>query len=403
MNTNTITTVHKKFEDIAPFLDEHLRRLWAATEAKALRHGGVVAVAEATGLSRTTITRGLKDLAIGSRSTRHIRQEGGGRQRLVKKTPAIMMALEALIEPYTRGDPMSPLRWTCKSTRTLAEELTREGYAISHGTVASLLQQLGYRLQSNRKRDEGQQHVDRNAQFEYLNRMTAEFQERGLPVISVDAKKKALIGNFKNPGREWRPQGQVREVNVYDFPDAAGGKVVPYGVYDPTRNEGWVSVGVDHNTAAFAVESIRRWWRQMGQFAYPLAQELLVLADGGGSNGSRSRLWKYALQQFATESDMKIVVCHFPPGTSKWNKIEHRMFCHITENWRGRPLLSYEVVVNLIGATTTTAGLKITAQLDPGTYPTGITVRDEQIQQLNIITADFHGEWNYILCPKRQN
>lgn len=397
-----IDTIKKRFEVFSPFIDERLRRLWAATEARSVGHGGIVAVAQATGLSRTTITRGMNELHSGGGKTRRIRQGGGGRRSLVKKIPTVTIALEQLIEPYTRGDPMSPLRWTCKSTRTLAEELTRQGYAISHGTVATLLQQLGYSLQSNRKRYEGKQHPDRNAQFEYINGMTTEFQERGLPVISVDAKKKELIGNFKNPGREWTRHSEAQAVNVYDFPDPEGGKAIPYGIYDQTRNEGWVSVGIDHNTATFAVESLRRWWQQMGQFAYPLAQELLILADGGGSNGSRSRLWKYALQQFADETAMKVVVCHFPPGTSKWNTIEHRMFCHITENWRGRPLLSHEVVVNLIGATTPRAGLKITAQLDTSTYPTGITMSDEQIRKLNIITADFHGEWNYVLCPRQE-
>jgi transposase len=402
MRTDTIDTIKKRFEVFSPFIDERLRRLWAATEARAVGHGGIVAVAQATGLSRTTITRGMNELRTGRGKTRRIRQGGGGRRCLVKKIPAVTMALEQLIEPDTRGDPMSPLRWTCKSTRTLAEELTRQGYALSHGTVATLLQQLGYSLQSNRKRYEGKQHPDRNAQFEYIHGMTTELQERGLPVIAVDAKKNELIGNFKNPGREWTRHSEATEVNVDDFPDPGGGKAIPYGVYDQTRNEGWVSVGVDHNTAMFAGESIRRWWRQMGQFASPLAQELLILADGGGSHGSRSRLWKHTLQQFADETAMKVVVGHFPPGTSKWNKIEHRRFCQITENWGGRPLLSHEVVVNLIGATTTKAGVKITAPLDTSNYPTGITIRDEQIRELTIITADFHGEWNYALCSRQK-
>ena len=400
MDSISIKKIKEKFDVLVPFLNERTRRLWAATEAHSLGRGGITAVAQATGLSRTTITLGLQELCTPGANDQRIRRRGGGREALTVTQPELTAALEQLIEPNTRGDPMSPLRWTCKSTRILAQELTQHGYSISYGTVATLLHQLGYSLQSNRKRYEGKQHPDRNAQFGYINKMTSEFQDRGLPVISVDAKKKELVGNFKNSGREWRPHGQALEVNAYDFIDPTSGKAIPFGIYDQTLNAGWVSVGLDHDTAAFAVESIRQWWWHMGQFAYPDAEELLILADSGGSNGYRIRLWKYCLQTLATETERKIVVCHFPPGTSKWNKIEHRMFCHITENWRGRPLISHEVIVNLIGTTTTRTGLKIKAQLDNGSYPTGLKITDEQMQQINIITADFHGEWNYMICPK---
>jgi hypothetical protein len=315
--------------------------------------------------------------------------------------PALVAALEALVDPVTRGDPMSPLRWTCKSTRKLAEELTGQGHPVSRTTVAQVLEALGYSLQGTRKTQAGRAHPARNAQFEYINRQVQAFQQRGQPVVSVDAKKKELVGQFANAGREYQPKGQPERVRVYDFVDKKLGKANPYGVYDLTANAGWVSVGTDHDTAQFAVETLRRWWHHMGASAYPGARELLLTADGGGSNGSRSRLWKVELQRLADETGLAITVCHFPPGTSKWNKIEHRMFCHITENWRGRPLINHEVIVSLIANTTTRTGLRIKAALDVGHYPTGLKVSDEQMRALNLSPADFHGEdWNYTISPR---
>jgi hypothetical protein len=310
--------------------------------------------------------------------------------------------LEELVEPLTRGDPESPLRWTCKSTSHLAEELTQQGHAVSPRTVGRLLNADGYSLQSNRKTKEGESHPDRNAQFEHINLTVKQFQQRGQPVISVDAKKKELVGAFENGGREWQPKGEPEEVQVHDFPDPALGKAIPYGVYDLSENQGWVSVGIDHETARFAAEAVRRWWKKMGSKRYRDARELLITADGGGSNGSRCRLWKVALQDLAVRLEIPIHVCHFPPGTSKWNKIEHRMFCHITQNWRGRPLVSHEVIIQLIANTKTQAGLKIRAELDAGRYPTGIKVTDAELAALNLHRADFHGEWNYRLLPTRR-
>ena len=310
-----------------------------------------------------------------------------------------MDKLEALVDPATRGDPESPLRWTCKSTRTLARELTAQGHPVSCTTVGRLLRQTGYSLQGNRKTKEGESHPDRNAQFEHINAMVKRFQKRGQPVISVDTKKKELVGNFKNGGREWMPQGQPDEVRVHDFMDKTLGKAIPYGVYDITSNQGWVSVGIDHDTAHFAAEAVYRWWKKMGRKRYPDATELLITADGGGSNGSRCRLWKVALQELANRLKLPIQVCHFPPGTSKWNKIEHRMFCHITQNWRGRPLVSHEVIVQLIANTATTQGLKIRAQLDTGTYPVGNKVTDEEFALVKLKRHKFHGDWNYTVSP----
>jgi hypothetical protein len=311
--------------------------------------------------------------------------------------------LEALVEPTTRGDPMSPLRWTCKSTQKLAAELTRRGHPVSARTVAGLLKALGYSLQGLRKTKEGTVHPDRNAQFEHLNAQVSSFQERGQPVISVDAKKKEAVGDFKNGGREWQPQGEPEPVRVYDFVDDELGKALPYGVYDQTQNTGWVSVGTDHDTAAFAVQSLRTWWQQMGQATYPNAKELLITADGGGSNSSRCRLWKTELQQFADETGLVVSVCHFPPGTSKWNKIEHRMFCHITQNWRGRPLVSHEAILQLIGSTTTRKGLTIRAGLDRGEYPTGIKITKAELAAVQLTRAEFHGNWNYTISPRRRD
>jgi hypothetical protein len=314
----------------------------------------------------------------------------------------LVVALEQLVDPVTRGDPESPLRWTCKSTTYLAAALTKQGHTVSPRTVGRLLNADGYSLQSNRKTKEGEDHPDRNAQFEHINRTVKQFQHRGQPVISVDTKKKELVGHFKNGGREWQPHGEPEEVQVHDFMDQQLGKAIPYGIYDLSENQGWVSVGIDHDTARFAAEAISRWWRKMGSKRYRDAKQLLITADGGGSNGSRSRMWKVALHEVAVHLGMAVHVCHFPPGTSKWNKIEHRMFCHITQNWRGRPLVSHQVVINLIANTTTKAGLKLQAELDEGTYPTGIKVSDRELAAVNLKRAPFHGEWNYTLLATRK-
>jgi hypothetical protein len=399
-------TLSKKFNILKGELDERTRRLWAATEALALGHGGIKAVAKATGIAESTIRIGKKELEQNTstkpikRSPRQIRRKGGGRKPLTEFDDSLISALDALVEPSARGDPMSPLRWVCKSTRNLAKELKRQGHDISHTKVAQLLQTLDYSLQGTRKTTEGSSHPDRNAQFEHIYAKVKSFQEIGQPVISVDAKKKELIGAFVNKGKEYQPKGSPETVNVYDFLDKNLGKVTPYGVFDPSTNTGWVSVGVDHDTAQFAVESIRRWWMRMGSSSYPQATELLITPDGGGSNGSRCRLWKIELQKLANETGLSISVCHFPPGTSKWNKIEHRMFSHITENWRGRPLISREVVVNLIANTTTRTGLQIQAELNLSEYPKGIKVSDEQMKNLNLHPDDFHGtDWNYTIKP----
>ena len=321
---------------------------------------------------------------------------------LIENDPDLSDALERLVDPATRGDPQSPLRWTCKSTTQLAEALTRQGHALSPRTVGRLLNEAGYSLQSNRKTVEGASHPDRNAQFEHISATVLAFQNRGQPVISVDTKKKELVGPFKNGGREWRPKGMPDTVKVHDFLEPELGKAIPYGVYDLTSNHGWVSVGIDHDTARFAVESIRRWWKKMGARRYLNARKLLITADGGGSNGSRCRLWKVALQDLAAQLGIEIHVCHFPPGTSKWNKIEHRMFCHITQNWRGKPLISHEVIINLIARTVTRTGLKIRAQLDKGSYPSGVAVTDDDFAVVNLKRADFHGDWNYAIHPQRK-
>jgi hypothetical protein len=397
-----------KYRSLAPLMDERMRRQWAATEAQAYGWGGLQAVSAAIKMSPNTIRKGMFELTSRENNPREaistrIRRPGGGRKRSSENDPELTKKLGLLVEPLTRGDPMSPLRWTCLSTRNLAEELTRQGHPVSPRTVGRLLSADGYSLQSNRKTKEGTSHPDRNAQFEYINSTVKRFQRNGQPVISVDTKKKELIGEFRNGGREWRPQGDPEFVMVHDFIDKEMGKAIPYGVFDVNENKGWVSVGIDHDTAHFAAEAIRRWWKKMGVRRYRTAKELLIIADGGGSNGSRCRLWKLALQELANQIGMSIHVCHFPPGTSKWNKIEHRMFCHITQNWRGRPLISHEVVIQLIANTTTAAGLKIRAELDSGSYPTGIKVSDEELAALKIKRAKFHGEWNYALSPKHKN
>jgi Rhodopirellula transposase DDE domain len=401
-----MASVRQKYEALAPLLHEKARRRWAACEAVALGRGGIALVATATGFSRPAIRRGIAELKAPAEGTGdadasgpRIRRPGGGRPRLTATDRSLLRDLQHLVDPATRGDPMSPLRWTCKSTRHLAEALAGLGHAVSHQTVGRLLTDLGYSLQANRKTEEGKDHPDRNAQFEHINRKVQAFQRRGQPVVSVDTKKKELVGNYKNAGQEWRPKGEPERVNSKDFPDKELGKVSPYGVYDLTANEGWVNVGITHDTAEFAVESVRRWWYRMGQRASPEATELLITADSGGSNGSRSRLWKVCLQCLADEVGLRISVCHFPPGTSKWNKIEHRLFCHITENWRGRPLVSHGVVVSLIGSTRTRTGLHVEADLDTNRYETGIKVTDEELRAVRLKKDKFHGEWNYKVIP----
>lgn len=402
-----IDSLRRKFNRLRAELDERGRRYWAASEALELGHGGIKAVAQATGLGERTVRRGCEQLRQNDLPSdldgRRIRQPGGGRKPLKAGDTTLVAALEALVAPTTRGDPMSPLRWTCKSTRKLAQALTDQGHTVSHTKVAQLLEELDYRLQSTCKRLEGTSHPHRDAQFRYINRCVKVFQRAGQPVISVDAKKKELVGPFANRGREYQRKGCPEAVRTHDFADKELGKVCPYGVYDLTDNRGWVSVGVDHDTAQFAVESIRRWWHRMGRGCYPHAQAILITADGGGSNASRNRLWKVELQKLTDDTGLAIYVRHFPPGTSKWNKIEHRMFCHITENWRGRPLINHEVIVNLIGHTTTKTGLTIQAELDQNTYPTGITVSDQDLRSINLIPAKFHGkDWNYTIKPQQQ-
>jgi len=398
MNTNQIKSLEKKYNILSSFLDEHGRRIWAAAESRSLQRGGITMVSKATGMSRTTIHAGLVELdskkaAMGEQ--RRIRKPGGGRKPVNFHAPDIIKALDELVEPTTRGDPESPLRWTCKSTRRLATELQHQGYKIRDRKVAGLLHEMHYSLQGNSKTIEGAQHRDRNEQFEYINRQAKVFQKRGQPVISVDTKKKELVGNYKNGGREWNPQGEPTETGVHDFPDKELGKIIPYGIYDVSDNSGWVSVGVDHDTSDFAIDSILAWWKQMGSKTYPQTTELLIMADAGGSNGSRSRLWKIACQRLADTTGLNIHVCHFPPGTSKWNKIEHRMFSFITQNWRGRPLVSYETIVNLIGSTTTMNGLRIKAKLNTKNYPIGVKVTNNELAKVNLKPANFHGDWNY--------
>ena len=398
--------VKTKFAALNPLFDERMRRRWAAVEARQMGRGGIACVAAATGLSRTTIHAGLKELDVteaadAAPDTGRLRRPGAGRKSLTTRDPKLAGALERLVDPVTRGDPMGPLLWTCSSAARLAEELRAAGHPVSERTVNRLLHELGYSLQANRKTLEGTQHVDRDAQFKHINRRGRAFQRVRQPVVSVDTKKKELVGEYRNGGREWCPKGQPQRVKVHDFVDKTLGKAIPYGIYDVTGDTGWVSVGEDHDTAVFAVETLRRWWQRMGRAAYPQARRLLITADGGGSNSSRSRLWKAELQQFADATGLRISVCHFPPGTSKWNKIEHRMFCHITENWRGRPLVSRQVVVNLIGHTRTRSGLTIRSELDENSYPTGQTVSDEQMQALNLKRDPFHGEWNYMLTPRQ--
>ena len=395
--------ISARFKSLEVVFDEKSRRLWAAAEAESAGKGGVTAVHRATGISRTTIYQGIKELknpeALKSSADR-TRNPGGGRKRAVDINPELQGALEALLEPITRGDPESPLRWTCKSLTVLAIELNRQGHCVSDRTVGRLLHEMGYSLQANRKTAEGKQHPDRNEQFEFINLLVEENLQSGNPVISVDAKKKELVGKFKNAGREWHPKGKPEQVNVYDFLSLAEGRATPYGIYDVGMNEGWVNVGTDKDTAVFAVESIRRWWNEMGRANYPQATQLMITADGGGSNGSRVRLWKTQLQDFCNEIGLPVVVSHFPPGTSKWNKIEHRLFSYISMNWRGKPLTSFETILNLISSTTTTKGLTVKAEIDLNKYPKGIKVSDAQMRMIDISRNEFHGEWNYTLRPQ---
>ena len=399
-----IKRIRNKYRLLSGLMDERMRRQWAASEADDLGWGGVTAVARATGLARNTIMGGTRELESRRAHPRaevspRIREEGGGRKPLTENDPGLLAALEALVDPATRGHPESPLRWTCKSTGTLAAELKRQQHPVSDRTVAALLKAAGYSLQANRKTREGSSHEDRNAQFEHINQQVLAFQRRGEPVVSIDTKKKELVGEFKNGGQEWQPQGQPTEVKVHDFPEPKMGKAIPYGVYDLASNEGWVSVGIDHDTAQFAAASVRRWWQEMGAGRFAQATQLMITADGGGSNGSRNRLWKVALQSLADELGLRLEICHFPPGTSKWNKIEHRLFSFITKNWRGRPLTSYQVIVNLIAHTTTKAGLVVRAAIDTNHYETGIVVSDAEMGRVNITPAKFHGEWNYAIEP----
>lgn len=388
----------KKYDALKVHLDERSLRLCAASDARLLGHGGVSIVARAVNISRTTIYAGIKDIDQ-SLMIDGIRRAGAGRKSLKESNPKLLDDLDKLVDPVTRGDPESPLRWTSKSTTKLTKELQEMGHSISQRSVWKLLDDLGYSMQSNRKSNEGASHPDRDAQFHFISDTVEASLNAGQPVISVDTKKKELIGNYKNTGAEWEKKGVPHKVNTYDFADKKLGKVAPYGIYDIGINQGWVNVGISSDTAEFAVESIRRWWYSMGKSVYPDARELVITADGGGSNGSRVRLWKLKLQDLANELGLIIKVRHFPPGTSKWNKIEHRMFCHITENWRGRPLLTRQTVINLIGSTKTAAGLKIKAVLDENIYQTGVKVSDQQMKDVNIIRDEFHGEWNYSIVP----
>ena len=402
-----VESLRRKYQALGPTMDECLRRHWAAAEALELQWGGLSAVAEATGLSLTTIRRGVRELhappevPVSPSSRRRIRHPGGGRKTLAALDPTLLSHLEMLVDPVTRGDPESPLRWTCKSTRNLADALNLQGHRISPGTVASMLKDCKYSLQANRKTREGLSHPDRNQQFEHINDRVYQFLTRGQPVVSMDTKKKELIGDFKNCGREYQPEGCPEETGCHDFEDKILGKAIPSGLYDMTSDGGWVRIGIDHDTAEFAVAALRGWWQKMGQQVYPKAKELLITVDGGGSNGRRNRLWKLSLQRLADEIGLRISVCHFPPGTSEWNKIEHQMSHRITENWRGRPLRSLEVIVNLIGGTKTRSGSRIQVEVDRNSYKLGIKVSDEEFARIRIEPEEFHGEWNYTILPRQ--
>ena len=398
-----VSGIARRFKAVGGILDERSRRLVAAAESAALGRGGVSAVSRATGIARQVIRQGIAELGEAAvHPTGRVRRVGGGRKKAVTQDTSLLRDLEQLVEPVTRGDPESPLRWTCKSLRKLAEELRRMGHRVSHQLVGRMLHDLGYSLQANSKTLEGTNHPDRNAQFEYLNRRVKRQIQQHQPVISVDTKKKELVGNFKNNGRELRPTGDPEKVRVHDFPIPELGRANPYGIYDIAQNTGWVSVGADRDTAAFAVESIRRWWNSMGRPIYPRATRLLITADSGGSNGARVRLWKVELQKLADETGLRIAVSHLPPGTSKWNKIEHRLFSFISQNWRGKPLISHEVIVNLIAGTTTATGLTIHSELDTDTYPPGIKVSDRAVAEMDLRRDKFHGDCNYTIHPRPQ-
>jgi hypothetical protein len=400
MDGRIVQWIESKYRGLCDELSEFTRRRWAAVEAVSLGRGGITAVSAATGLAHSTIRHGIRELDAGDAlPIGRQRRTGAGRKRIEVVDPALKATLEQLVEPDSRGDPQSPLRWTCKSTRRLARELTAQGHAVGPTTVRHLLKEAGYSLQANRKTREGKSHPDRDAQFRYINRHVKAQQRQGQPAISVDTKKKEPLGNLKNPGQEWRPKAKPREVDDHDFPDPRKGKAVPYGVYDLSHNEAWVSVGVSSDTAEFAVETIRTWWKRLGRRRHPQANRLLITADSGGSNSNRNRLWKVELQRLSDETGLEMEVCHFPPGTSKWNKIEHRLFCHVTRNWRGQPLETYEIVVNLIGSTTTQSGLRVHARLDAGTYEKGRKVTEEEFAAVNITPSRFHGEWNYVIRP----
>ena len=399
-NVELEATIVEKYAAVESFLDERGRRIWAATESRAIGYGGDALVSDATGLSRPTIRKGRGELESGGAERGRIRRAGAGRPGIKQSQPGIKQALEKLVDPVTRGDPQSPLRWTCKSRAKLAAALSNAGWNVSTTTVGRLLHELGYRLQSVRKSREGTSHPDRNAQFEHINSKVDEFLQRAQPVVSVDTKKKEMVGDFKNAGREWQPKGQPEKSLVHDFPQDATGKAIPYGIYDMGGNEAWVSDGCDHDTPSFAVASLRRWWAEMGKSRYPEARELFITADAGGSNGHRSRAWKHELQKFADETRVRIHVSHFPPGASKWNKIEHRVFCHITQNWRDKPLRTFETIVDLIGNTRTDAGLRIRAELDKRKYPTGVTATDAEMDALSLHRNGFHGDWNYEVHPR---
>jgi transposase len=400
-----LATLRSKYTALAPVLTERSRRVWAATEARAIGHGGIALVERATGISRSTIQRGSRELESGETlAPERTRKVGAGRKRATATDESLLAHLDALVEPTAPGDPESPLRWTSKSVRTLSGALEALGHTVSHTVVAELLHELGYSLQGNAKTQEGGQHPDRDAQFRYIAHEVLRGQKRRQPTISVDAKKKELVGDFKNGGRIWRPAGTPDRVRVHDFlipaTEHTGGKAIPYGVYDLHRNEGWVSVGIDHDTASFAVHAIRRWWQRMGRPVYPQARSLLITADAGGSNGTRLRLWKWELQQFANRTGLAITVCHFPPGTSKWNRIEHRLFSYIAMNWRGTPLVDFATIVSLIGPTHSTSGLRVRSELDRGCYPGGVTVTDAQLAKVRLERHRFHGDWNYTIHPK---
>ena len=399
---DSLTGVRRRFAALEPVLDEKSRRLLAAAESKAWGRGGISAVSKTTGVSRQVIRQGLRELEHSpTHPTGRIRRPGGGRKSARQKDPTLVADLERLLEPAMRGDPESCLRWTSKSVRKLAAELERMGHAVSYPVVAELLHQMGYSLQANRKTKEGDSHPDRNAQFEHINARAQQYMGLRQPVISVDTKKKELVGDFKNSGQDWRPRGKPEKVRVHDFLVPELGRASPYGIYDLAQNTGWVSVGIDHDTASFAVATIRRWWHAMGAEKYPQAKRLMITADGGGSNGSRLRLWKLELQRLADETGLAIAVSHFPPGTSKWNKIEHRLFSFISKNWRGKPLTSLQVIVSLIAGTTTRKGLKIHAEIDGRSYPAGIKVPDEEMGRINLRRDKFHGEWNYEILPRK--